>query len=245
MARLSRRELKQDEFVTTVEAFEEFAKQNYKQILTGVAIAVIVAGSIIGWESYNERQEAAANAALAAALTSFNAKVGAAAPVNLFGGTPPPADSGQFTTSQEKYKKALAQFSEVVAKYPRQPAADFARYHIGLCQATLGNGPAALKTLEAASHASDKDAASLARMALAGQLAEAGKPAEAISIYQNLASHPTSTVPRATALLALADQYRTTQPAQARALYEQMEREYSSDSYLVSTVRQQLASLPK
>lgn len=241
MARLRRRELKQDEFVTTVEAFEQFARQNYQQIVAGVAAAIIIAGSILGWKRYNERQEAAANAALAAALTTFNAKV--AAPVNLFSGAP--ADSGEFTSSQEKYKKALTLFSEVVAKYPRQPAADFARYHIALCQAALGQGSAALKTLEAASHISDKDAASLAQMALAGELAEAGKTAGAIQIYQSLANHPSRTVPRATALLALADLYRNSQPAQARALYEQVEKEFSSDSYLASTVKQQLASLPK
>jgi predicted negative regulator of RcsB-dependent stress response len=241
VARLSRHELKQDEFISTVEAFEQFARQNYAQILAGVAAAIIIAGSILGWKSYNERQEAAANTALAAALTTFNAKVAVTA--NLFSAAP--ADTSQFTSSQQKYKKALTQFSEVVAKYPRQPAADFARYHIALCQAALGQGPAALKTLEAASHVSDKDAAALAQMALAGELAETGNTAGAIPIYQSLANHPTSTVPRATALLALADLYRNSQPAQARALYEQVEKEFGTDSYLASTVKQQLASLPK
>ena len=101
-----------------------------------------------------------------------------------------------------------------------------------------------MKTLEAASHSSDKAAAALASMALAGELAKTGKVAEAVKIYQNLAAHPASTVPRATALLAEADLLRDTQPAQARALYETVGKEFSWDAYLSSTVRQQIASLP-
>ena len=244
MAKLSRRELKQDEFQDTVEAFEEFAKQNYKQIIVTAVVALVVAGSIIGWKTYKARQEDAANAALAAALKTFTATVGGPAP-NLFGGPQPQAPTGEFATDQDKYKKALAQFDEIVAKYPHQTAAGFARYHVGLCQAALGDSAAALKTLEAASRASDRDVASLAKLALAGELARAGKTDEAINTYKDLAAHPSATVPPATALLALADVYRVNQPAQARAIYERLEKDYSSDTYLASVVKEQLATLPK
>jgi tetratricopeptide (TPR) repeat protein len=244
LARLSRHELKQDEFQNTVEAFERFAKQNYKQIILTVAVALVVAGSIMGWKTYNGRQEAAANTALAAALKTFTATVGGPPP-NLFGGPQQQPPTGEFATDQDKYKKALAQFSEIVAKYPRQTAAGFARYHVGLCQAELGDSAAALKTLEAASRVSDRDVASLAELALAGELAKTGKTAEAIKTYKDLASHPSSTVPEATALLALADVYRASQPAEARAIYEKLEKDYSSDAYLASVVKEQLASLPK
>jgi len=241
VARLTRHELKTDEFQSTVESFQQFAKENAQQIITGVAAALLVAGAIIGWRTYSGRQEAAANAAFGQALKTFKADVNAA-PVNLFSGQTPSA--GQFATPQDKYKAALAQFNEIVAKYPRQEAADFAHYHMGLCQAALGDDAAAQKTLEAASHASNKAAAALASMALAGELAKTGKVPEAVKIYQNLADHPTSTVPRATALLAEADLLRATQPAQARALYETVGKEFSSDPYLASTVRQEIAGLP-
>ena len=241
MARLTRHELKTDEFQSTVESFEQFAKANAKQIITGVAGALLVAGAVIGWRMYSGRQEAAANAALGQALKTFKTEVNAA-PVNLFSGQTPPA--GQFATPQDKYKAALAQFSEVAATYPRQTAGEFALYHAGLCQALLGDDAAAQKTLEAASHSSNKAAAALASLTLAGELAKTGKVAEAAKIYQNLADHPASTVPRATALLAEADLLRSTQPAQARALYETVAKEFSSDAYLSSTVRQEIASLP-
>ena len=242
MARLTRHELKTDEFGTTIENVEEFARQNAQQLITGVLAALLVAAAVIGWRTYSERQQAAANAALGQALKTFKAEV-SATPVNLFGGQAAPA--GQFSSAQDKYKAALSQFSEVAAKYPRQAAGEFALYHVGLCQALLGNDGGAQKTLEAASHSSGKAAAALAGMALAGELAKAGKSADAARIYQDLADHPTPTVPRATALLAEADLARSTQPAQARALYEKVQKEFSSDAYLASTVRQQIESLPK
>jgi TolA-binding protein len=244
VARLTRHDLKEDGFEDTIENLREFARQNAQQIAIAVGAFIVVAGGIVGWRSYNESQAAAANAALSEALKTFEAPV-AAAPVNLFSSNPAQATNGQFTSEQEKYKTALSQFSAVATKYPRQKAADFARYHTGLCQSALGDDAAAQKTLEAVGRSSDKDAAALANLALAGELAKAGKTAEAAKVYQNLAQHPAATVPRTMALLAEADLYRSAQPAQARAIYEQVAKEVGSDSYLASTVQQQIESLPK
>lgn len=244
MARLSRHDLKEDEFVSTIESFQSFAKENSRQILSGIAAAVVVIAAVVGWRTYNERQETAANAALATALKTFKAPI-SAAPVNLFNGAQPQQTEGQFSSDQDKYKAALAQFNQVVASYPRQKAADFARYHLGLCQEALGQDGNAQKTLEAASRSSDKETAALAGMALAGELAKEGKTADAVKVYQNLADHPASTVPRGTALLAEADLLRSSQPAQARALYEKVEKDFGGDPYLSSTLKQQMAGLPK
>ena len=244
---MSRHELKEDEFASTVEAAEEFVRQNARQIIVGVAAGLLVIGAVIGWRTYSARQEAAANSALAQALKTFQTPVNPAAAPNLFGpgSASPSAPEGEFSSAEAKYKAALSQFTYVVAKYPHQRAADFAKYHIGLCQSALGNSAAAISTLRSASQSSDKEAASLAGMTLAGELARQGKTDEAAREYQSLADHPTTTVPRAMALLALADVYRSTKPAQARAIYEQVQKEFSSDSYLLATVKQQLDSLPK
>jgi len=245
LARLTRHELKEHEFEDTIENLQEFARQYAKQIIIGVAAVVLVTGAIEGWRLYNENQAAAANAGLAEALKTFQAPV-SAAPVNLFSSNPEPQPTnGQFASDQAKYKAAVAQFSAVAAKYPRQKAGDFARYYVGLCQSAMGDDAAAEKTLTSVARLSDKDAAALADLALAGDLAKAGKTAEAAKVYQALAQHPASTVPRATALLAEADLYRNSQPAQARALYEQLAKEVGSDSYLASTIHQQIESLPK
>ena len=173
---------------------------------------------------------------------TFHASVGSTS-TDLFGGQPQAIPT--FPTAQDKYKKALEQFDNVVRRFPRQKAAGIARYHAGLCQAELGDQSASIKTLQEASRTSDQSIGSLAKLALAGELVRAGKLDDAAKLYRELQDHPTSTVPRATAMLALADAYRQSQPAQARKIYQQMEKEFSSSTYLAATVRQQIESLPK
>jgi tetratricopeptide (TPR) repeat protein len=242
VAHISRRELKQDQLRTTYEEFEDFFKKKYREILTAVGIVVVVGGLAGGLRIYQDRQEAEANLQLGVALKTFVAYVGPADQANMVPGMQ------FFPTAQAKYQKALEQFQEVIQKYSRFPqpkAVEIARYHVGLCQAQLGNRDAALKTLQEAARSSDRELAALAQFALAGELVKAGKTGEAARIYGDLASHPTSTVPEATSLLALADAYRSTQPARAREIYQQLEKKLGSDATIAQVLKEQIASLPK
>lgn len=241
MARLTRQELKKDEFLTTVEAFEDFARRRYREII-GVAVAVLViGGATVAFKVHAEHQEDAANAALGAALKTFAAPVGNSAPDLLGGG----ASTSSFASAQDKYKKALEEFNQIIVSYPRRSAGEIARYHAGLCEAELGNQAAAVKVLQDAADASNANLAALAQLALAGEYMKSGKTEDATKLYRHLADHPTSTVPKETAQLALADAYRSTQPGQARAIYEQLQNESGSNSYLAETVKEDLATLPK
>ena len=64
-----------------------------------------------------------------------------------------------------------------------------------------------------------------------------------MKLYQELADHPTMSVPKASALLAMADAYRTSQPAQARQIYERLGKRIASDAAISSNIKQQMASL--
>lgn len=238
MSKLTRRDLKKDEFASTYEGFEQFAKEHYQELIGVVVLSAAVAILVVGWRRYQERQTAAANALLGQALKTFSAYVGPAAQGALGVGTQ------NFPTAAAKYQKALQEFNQVAAQFPRQKAAAIARYHAGVCQAELGNHQAAIQTLRVASEMSDDNLAALAKLALAGELAATGNLTEAAKIYIHLESHPTLTVPRATAMLALADAYRATQPAKSRQIYEQMQQEFASNAYLAETLKQQLSSLP-
>lgn len=242
MDRLTRRQLKQDEFRETFDRFEDYLKQNYQSIVTAAILMIVVAGLAGGLKYYLSYQEAAANADLGAALKTFRAYVGTAAP-----GTLEP-DAETFPTAQAKYKKALDQFTAIVQKYrmyPQPKAVAIALYQVGICQALLGNQAAALKTLQEAGRGRDREIASLAQLALAGELVKSGKLPEAAKIYQELADRPTLSVPKATALLALGDAYRASQPARARQIYEQVEKQFGSNTTVEDAVKQQLASLPR
>ena len=179
---------------------------------------------------------------LALALKTFQAYVGNASPETLGAG------AETYSTSAEKYQKARDQFNAIVLKYrmfPRPKAVGIARYHVGICESLLGNSSAAINTLQEASRDSDREIAALAQFALAGEFLKAGKQQEAVKIYQNLADHPSLAVPKAGALLALADAFKDSDPARARKIYDQVQKEYGSDASVAEALRQQIAELPQ
>lgn len=239
MAGLTRKELKQDEFQDIYQDVLEYLKQHYQEILAAVATVLIVVGAVSGWRLYNQKQESAANAMLGAGFKTFHAYVGTASPDALG------PDTANYSTAPLKYRKALDQFNQVIQQYPRQKAADIARYHAGICLAELGQHDNAIQTLRAAAQTSDRDLKSLAELALAQELAAQGKADESAKVAQQLVDHPTTAVPKSTAMLALAEAYRTSQPAKARQIYEQLQKEYGSISYLSTTLKQDLDDLPK
>ena len=241
MERKHRHELKQDEFKDSLIKIEEYFTQHYKEILNYTIIVVALVGLAVSLKYYTDRQEAAANTELGEALTTFRAYVGQPTP-----GQNEPSGS-TYATAQEKYKKALQQFDAILDKYkmpPRPKAVAIARYQAGVCQALLDNHAAAIQTLTQASMDGDADIAALAKFALAGELAKSGNIPEAAKLYQELADRPTLTVPKASALLALADAYRGTQPAKAREIYGRVEKEFAFNVAVAQAVKQQMSTLP-
>ena len=242
MDRLTRRELKQDEFRETLDQLEQYLKAHLKEILTVAILVVAVVGLAGGLKYYIAQQEASANIELGSALRTFQAYVGTITPETLG------AESEAFMNARDKYEKAREQFNAIVLKYrmfPRPKAVSIARYHVGICESLLGNSAAAINTLQEASREGDREIAALAQFALAGEYLKTGKKQEAVKIYQNLADHPSLGVPRATALLGLADALKDSQPGQARQLYEQIQREFGSDASIAEAMRQQMAELPQ
>ena len=239
MDRYTRHQLKQDDFQEKMDALQVFAEKHLKQIIIIGAAVIVVVGATWWIRSYYARQEAAANTELQTAITTFHAYVGSSQQAALMGA------GGAFPTAKDKYQEALTQFSEVVKNYPRTKAGAYALIQMGICQSQLGNDATAIKTLQNATGNSNKGIASQAKFALAGVLSKTGKTDEAAKIYQDLANHPTTMVPRATSLLALADVYRAKQPKRAREIYEQVQKEYGSDAVVAESLKQQLATLPQ
>jgi len=238
--RQTRQQLKHDEFKDTLVQFEEHFKQHYKEVINISIIVVVIVGLAGGLKYYTDRQEAGANADLGEALATFRASVGQPTP-----GQSDPSGA-TYATAQEKYKKALQQFDAILDKYkmvPRPKAVAIARYQAGVCQALLGDHAGAILSLTEASMDRDAEIAAMAKFALAGEFVNSGKVPDAAKLYQDLADHPTITVPKASALLAMADAYRESQPAQARKIYEGVEKEFASNTSVTQAVKQDIASL--
>jgi hypothetical protein len=245
VSRLTRQQLKQDRFQTAYEQYEQWAREHYRDIVWVVGASVLVSGLILGVKTLQERRDEAANAALGAALDTFHAYVGEA-PQGALG-----ASELSYPTAQAKYQKALGQFLDIAnvkgleGILPKSRAATLALYYAGLCQAQLANDAGAMKTFEQLAGDSHHDVASLARFAQAGELVKSGKTAEGVKIYDELTAHPTSTVTRDMALLAKAEALAPSDPAQARAVYALLQKEFSADPRLAMQINQEASSLPK
>jgi hypothetical protein len=242
MDRLTRHELKQDEFKASLDQLEQYMTAHLKEIVTVAILAIVVVGSAVGMKYYLSEQEANANLDLATALRTFQAYVGTIAPGSMAPGTE------SYPTAADRYKAALLKFNAIGAKYrlfPRPKAVGIALYHAGLCESLLGNTTVAINTLQEASRDGDRDIASLAQLALADEFLKTGKTQEADRIFQNLADHPTLTVSRAIALMALADSMKSSQPARARQLYDQIRKEFGSEPAVAQILREEMADLPQ
>ena len=218
MARLTRHELKKDEFHTRLTKAGEFLRQHRKHLALGGAAGLLAAAIVFGFFYYIRSQQAKAAEAFGDALETYYGTVTA---------SPPPNSRYVFKTADEKYAESQKRFAEVSKNYSRYSAGRMARYYAAISLRELGKLPEAEKELQAVASAKDKNLAALAQMALANVYERAGRTAEAEKLYREIESHPTVTVPKATAQMARAKLYEATQPAQAVEIYKQMQQEHS------------------
>ncbi len=232
---ISRKELKKDEIRETLQHGAEAVISH--QRLAGVILGTVavVGLAIVGWRFYSERQMVKASAGLEEAMKVFVARVRAVGE---------PAEPGEVTYVQEKnkYEDAAKKFSDVARNYPRTRPGQVARYYTALCQERLGRYDEAQKTLKEFESSGNEEFAALARFQQAAIYDRTGKPEEAVKLYLLLADKPTVFVPRAVALLALADDLRKSNPQEATKLYNQIKKDFP-DSSVADEAEKRLESL--
>lgn len=238
MARVSRRELKRDEFISTFEETWEFLRQQRDTIVALVLAVLLGAGTLGGFYWHSRRQEQRASTALGEALAIYSAPI-RPNPAEVPPGLPRPS----FDTEPEKYEAAREAFVRLRQNFPRTHVAVIAKHYEALALWHLERREKALKLLEEVSQAGNPERAALAQLHLAGFYLQLGRTEEARQLYQKLADHPCVSVPRPTALLALADLYAASQPGQARKLYDELRQEFA-DTPLATQINRRLEMLP-
>lgn len=218
MARLTRHQLKTDEFTARLESVSEFFLEHRKRMVVWGGAALLGIGIALGGFAYVRSQQAKAANAFSSALATYHAPVSQNPPAN--------PSVTYFKTSEEKYQAASRQFSEVSRRFQRWQQGRWARYYAALCRRELGQLPEAEKELAAAAQDSDPELASLARMARAEIFERTSREAEAEKLYKELEGHPTVTVPKPTVAIALAELYQRTNPQQATAIYQRLAKDY-------------------
>ena len=218
MARLTRQEMKKDEFADRLATVTGFFAQNRRQIVIGGGAALAGVAVVLGVFLFVRSRQATASDAFGKALMSFHAPVVA---------QPTPGLTIQtFKTAEEKYRATLSLFTGVSSQYGRYQQGRWARYYAALCKRELGQTAEAEKELAALGSEGDPDLAAVAKMALAALYQKASRAEDAEKIYRELETNPTAVVPKPNVQIALAELYQRTNPSRATALYQQIEKDY-------------------
>ncbi len=220
MQNYTRRQLKEDKFAETAQGAVHWASDHRQKIVLGVAAVLVIAAAVIGYLLWNSRQTDRANIALGKAEATF------AAPLRPPGVPPTPNETGlSFSSFAERSKQAEKEFKSVADEFSHTKPGKLARYMEGVAAMKAGDNATAEKLLNAAADSGDKDVAAFAKLALASLYVSSNRQGEAAKVYKDLSDHPSLTVSKAQAQLALAEMYETTDPKQAAALYQQIAKE--------------------
>ena len=218
-----RKDLKKDEIREKLVSGFESVASHQQALWVGVVAALVVVLVVFGWNSYARRQTAKASAALDDAMKIFQARIRAAGE---------PADPVDVTYLDEKNKftDADKKFLAVANQYGRTKPGQMARYYAALSEAQLKQYADAEKNLGEVASGGDENLAGLAKFQLAEIYLQENKGPQAVDLYKQLEDKPTLFVPKPMAMLALANYYRKSDPAQATKLYNQVKQEFPEAS---------------
>ena len=214
-----RKDLKKDEIRERLVSGVESVASHQQALWLVVAAALVVALAVFGWNSYARRQTAKASAALDDGLKVFQARIRAAGE---------PADPVDITylDQKNKFTDAEKKFLSVAGQYGRTKPGQMARYYAALSEVQLKQYADAEKNLSQVISGGDENLAGLAKFKLAEVYVQENKGSQAVDLFKQLSDKPSVFVPKPMALLALADYYRKTDPAQATKLYNQVKKEF-------------------
>jgi len=214
-----RKDLKKDEIREKIVSGVESVASHQQAMWIVIAAALVVALAVFGWNTYAKRQTAKASLAMDDAMKIFQARIRAAGE---------PADPVEVTYLDEKNKftDAEKKFLAVADQYARTKPGQMARYYAALSEVQLKKYPDAEKNLNQVISGGEENLASLAKFQLAEVYQQENKGPQAVDLYKQLSDKPSVFVPKPMAMLALAEYYRKTDPAQATKLYNQVKQEF-------------------
>jgi tetratricopeptide (TPR) repeat protein len=131
-ARLSRKDMKRDDFATAVERSVEYAESHTRMILYAIGAVVVLAGLVFGIRALLAQRSAAAGTELAYALKVYQA------PVAATGAKPQDKQEPSFPSEAARQSRAQALFEGVRVHHSHTDAADVAGLYLAQIAASQG-----------------------------------------------------------------------------------------------------------
>jgi len=223
MAKLHRRDLKQDE------VREKFAEAIHSVSLHGrevvyiILVVVAVGLTAFGWYLYQGRQQTQSQSLLGVAIDKFESPV-VSSPADLKNFQP----LYTYKTETQKYSDALKDFEQIIQKYSNTPAGDISRYHAGICAFYLKDYKKAEDYLVQATNISDRNILYYqSRIALANLYNLSGKPQQATKTINEAIEKNKNQIPPEYLLFLLAESYeKSGKEKDANATYQKILNQY-------------------
>lgn len=200
---------------TTGAGFAEADSTRRKLFLSAAVLLAVIVVAVVYFLVQSHRSETAENL-FGNAMQVYQTPV--ANPAQ-------PAEPGvkTYATAADRAKDANPLFLAVANQYGSTDAGKNARYFAGVTYMEEGQNQSAEDTLKKVADSWDKQLSSLAKFTLAGLYRQTGRDAQAIDLYNQLTAKPTTSVPAASAQIALAELYAGEgKTEQSRKIYAQL-----------------------
>lgn len=209
MDKVTRKQLKTDDFAVKLENTVEFFDVHRQQAVRYGAIAAVVALLVVGAFAYTRHEGRLREQALKAAFDTEATALGAQAP------------SGRvLSTTGDKTKAVTEAFASIASKYPSSDQGAIAEYYLGSIAADNGDLAQAQQHYQKAADSRNANYASLAKLALADIYKGEDKSADAEKILRGLMNKPTDFVSKDEATILLAQLIGKSNPEEAQKLLQ-------------------------
>lgn len=224
MRRLTRKQIRNDEFIGFVDQGVHWLGHNWRQAAMGLGGAILVAFVIWGTRLVLSSRGEAAGEALAGAIAVHAAPVGSAAPVDA---------KLKFATEAERLDAAEKAFEAMRSKYSLTSEARMARLYLAKIAVERGDKDRAIRELaELAGKKSTDAVVRLAMLSLVRLRVEKGEGAMLVKDLEAMVSGKDPRLPRDVALWQLARLWEHDgRPDEAAKLYRKLVNEFPDSPY--------------
>ncbi|HEV7518532.1 MAG TPA: tetratricopeptide repeat protein [Thermoanaerobaculia bacterium] len=243
-ARLSRKDMKRDDFANAVERSVEYAESHTRMILYAIGAVLVLAALVFGIRAFLDQRSAAASADLSYAIKVYEAPI--VAPGANTAGAAKSQDKVQPSFADEASRRSRAKqlFEGVRAKHGSTDAADVAGLYLAQMAATAGKLDEARKLWsEFADRHKDSAPAAEARLNLYDIDRRQGKGEELVRQLHPMLDDSSSPLPKDVVLYQLGLTYDQLQRKQeAIGVFQQIVDEFPQSPYR-QEAQQKLAAL--
>jgi len=231
VSRITRKELKSDQFALEVGHGISFFEHHKSEAAKYGAIAVGVIVLIVGYTMYSRSQHATRQEALASAIKVQEAPIGQSAVGGL-----------AYPNQDAKDQESTRVFTALQTKYSGSAEGEIAQYYLGSIKADQGKLAEAEKLFQEVAQKGDEKYASLAKLSLSQIYFADGRADQGEKTLRELIANPTVFVSADQATISLARFLAPRKPAEARKLLDPLRSRTGNVGQVALTL---LAEIPQ